>query len=242
MVEMQGNDLILCRDLTKIYKMGEVDVQALRGLNLRVERGEFVAVLGPSGCGKTTLLQIIGGLARPSGGTVIVDGHDMNKRRDGARTRFRQEKIGFVFQRFNLLSYLTALDNVCLALKIKGEKTPENVEKAKELLDLVGLKEKFHSKPLQMSQGEQQRVAIARALITNPSIVLADEPTGNLDSGNSERILNLMKTLNKQMGQTIMMITHEQTAADYATRQVRMFDGQVVDNGRKEENSKSNAE
>lgn len=226
-----SKDLIVCKDLVKIYKMGEVNVEALRGLSLNVKQGEFVAVLGPSGCGKTTLLQIIGGLARPTSGSVVVDGTDMTKSGIGGRTRFRQQKIGFVFQRFNLLTYLNALDNVCLALKIQGRKGPENIEKVKELLSLVGLEDKLYNRPLQMSQGEQQRVAIARALISEPSIVLADEPTGNLDSGNSEKILTLLKRLNEELGQTIMMITHDNYAASYASRRVHMFDGQIVDHG-----------
>jgi putative ABC transport system ATP-binding protein len=231
MSESGVKDLIICENLVKIYKMGEVRVQALRGLNLRVKEGEFLAVQGPSGCGKTTLLQIIGGLATPTSGTVIVAGSDMSRGKDGSRTKFRQENIGFVFQRFNLLTYLNAVDNVCLALKIQGKKSPDSIERVKELLAKVGLEQKFYNRPLQMSQGEQQRVAIARALISQPAIVLADEPTGNLDSGNSEKILTLMRSLNEEMGQTIMMITHDANAADYATRRVRMFDGQVVDDG-----------
>ena len=229
MAANSGKDLIICKELRKTYKMGEVDVHALRGLDLTVKSGEFVAVLGPSGCGKTTLLQIIGGLASPTAGKVIVDNKDMSAGRDGSRTRFRQEKIGFVFQRFNLLNYLTAADNVRLALKIKDHNLKGSNSKVNEMMEMVGLGDKMNNKPLQMSQGEQQRVAIARALITEPAILLADEPTGNLDSGNSERILNLLKKLNEELGQTIMMITHDRHSAKYASRSVRMLDGTVID-------------
>ena len=209
--------------------MGDVKVHALRGLDLHVKKGEFVAVLGPSGCGKTTLLQILGGLSFPTSGRVVVDGMDMAKGHDGSRTRFRQKKIGFVFQRFNLLSFLTAADNVRLALQIRGELNNGNLGRVQKLMDMVGLGDKMNSRPLQMSQGEQQRVAIARALIGNPAILLADEPTGNLDSGNTDKILSLMRNLNQELGQTIMMITHDNHAAEYATRRVQMLDGQVVD-------------
>jgi putative ABC transport system ATP-binding protein len=224
-----ANNLIVCEEVRKIYKMGEVDVHALRGLNLEVKAGEFVAILGPSGCGKTTLLHLIGGLATPTSGKVIVDGQDMAHSHDGGRTRFRQKKIGFVFQRFNLLNFLTAEDNVKLALKIRGERSNGQLAKVQELLKVVGLEEKMKNRPLQMSQGEQQRVAIARALIGDPTILLADEPTGNLDSGNSDRILSLMRRLNEEMNQTILMITHDRHAAKYATRRVRMLDGIIVD-------------
>lgn len=228
MADTERTDLIVCKDLRKIYHMGEVDVHALRGLDLTVKKGEFLAVLGPSGCGKTTLLQIIGGLATPTSGSVIVDGTNMTRGHDGHRTHFRQAKIGFVFQRFNLLSYLTAADNVRLPLKIRGESQNGYENRIKEMFQLVGLQEKMESRPLQMSQGEQQRVAIARALIGNPTILLADEPTGNLDSGNSERILSLMRKLNEELGQTIVMITHDIQASEFATRKVEMLDGTIV--------------
>jgi putative ABC transport system ATP-binding protein len=224
-----NNALIHCDKLVKIYKLGEVEVMALRGLDLTVKNGEFLAVLGPSGCGKTTLLQIIGGLATATSGSVVVDGMDMGHGHDGARTHFRQTKIGFVFQRFNLLPFLSASDNVRLAMQIRGEKIAAYEEKVQEIMRLVGLEKRMHNRPNQLSQGEQQRVAIARALITEPAILLADEPTGNLDSANSERILNLMRKLNQELGQTILMITHDTAAASYATRRVRMLDGIIVD-------------
>lgn len=230
MSEMPTNNaLINCQQLVKIYKLGEVEVPALRGLDLNVARGEFLAVLGPSGCGKTTLLQIIGGLATATSGSVVVDGMNMGRGHDGARTNFRQKKIGFVFQRFNLLPFLSASDNVRLAMQIRGEKLSEYEDKVQDIMRLVGLEKRMHNRPNQLSQGEQQRVAIARALITEPAILLADEPTGNLDSANSERILNLMRKLNQELGQTIMMITHDTAAASYATRRVKMFDGVIVD-------------
>lgn len=229
MAETEKNNLIICENVVKIYKMGEVDVPALRGLSLEVKAGEFVAVLGPSGCGKTTLLHLIGGLATPTSGRVLVDGVDMSRPHDGVRTRMRQEKIGFVFQRFNLLNFITAADNIRLALKIRGELNNGAEHKVKELMDMVGLASKMNNKPLQMSQGEQQRVAFARALICNPAILLADEPTGNLDSQNSEKVLKLMRKLNEELGQTIMMITHDNEAAGYASRRIKMLDGKVID-------------
>ena len=230
MSEHSQNALIIVDNVVKIYHLGEVKVQALRGISLEVERGEFVAVLGPSGCGKSTLLHIIGGLATPTSGKVLADGMDMSHARDGLRTRFRQRKIGFVFQRFNLFNVLTAADNIRLALKVRGELNNNDSEgRVKDLMEMVGLGDKMNHKPLQMSQGEQQRLAIARALICKPSILLADEPTGNLDTANSERVLNLMKDLNERLGQTIMMITHNHEAAAVADRRIMMRDGTVID-------------
>jgi putative ABC transport system ATP-binding protein len=230
MSNTDNNQLIVVENVTKIYRLGEVEVPALRGITLSVRRGEFVAVLGPSGCGKSTLLHIIGGLATATSGKVTVDGVDMTHSRDGRRTRFRREKIGFVFQRFNLFNILTASDNLRLPLKIAGTlKEDGSEEKVRELMELVGLSHKMNSRPLQMSQGEQQRVAIARALVHAPSILLADEPTGNLDSDNSERVLRLMKHLNETREQTIMMITHNHEAATIADRRIVMRDGMVVD-------------
>ncbi|HUX07543.1 MAG TPA: ABC transporter ATP-binding protein [Acidobacteriota bacterium] len=230
MSNMDNDKLIIVDNVTKTYRMGEVKVQALRGISLTVNRGEFVAVLGPSGCGKSTLLHIIGGLATPTSGSVTVDSVDMAHSRDGCRTRFRREKIGFVFQRFNLFNILSAGDNIRLPLKIAGTLRDDSSEdKVREMMDLVGLSHKMNSRPLQMSQGEQQRVAIARALICRPSILLADEPTGNLDSENSDRVLGLMKKLNDTLGQTIMMITHNHEAAAVADRRIVMRDGAVID-------------
>ena len=226
----KDNALIVVDNVVKIYHLGEVEVPALRGISLSVKPGEFVGVLGPSGCGKTTLLHIIGGLATPTSGNVTVDGVDMTHSRDGRRTRFRREKIGFVFQRFNLFNILTAADNIRLSLKIAGKLKTNGAEaRVRELMQLVGLEHKMDSRPLQMSQGEQQRVAIARALVCEPSILLADEPTGNLDSSNSEKVLGLMRRLNETLGQTIMMITHNHEAAAVADRRIMMRDGQVVD-------------
>ena len=229
MSNSDNKDMIVCQEIRKMYKMGEVDVHALRGLSLSVKSGEFVSVLGPSGCGKTTLLQIIGGLATPTSGKVIVDGVEMSKPKDGVRTRFRQKMIGFVFQRFNLLNFLTAADNIRLALKIRGELNGEGEQRIRELMEMVGLQDKMNNRPLQMSQGEQQRVAFVRALIGRPAILLADEPTGNLDSANSEKLLKLMRNLNDELGQTIMMITHDHEAAGYSSRRIMMLDGTVVD-------------
>lgn len=215
-------------DLRKTYKVGKVEVPALRGVNVDIRAGEFVSIMGPSGCGKSTLLHLLGGLCRPSSGKILLDGTDLSVTSDGERTRLRRQKIGFVFQRFNLLPTLTVQGNLEIARQIFGNGHPEGREIA-ELLDVVGLGHKVHHKPLELSVGEQQRVAVARALVNRPSIVLADEPTGNLDSQNSQHILELLAELNREKKQTILMITHNPEAADVGHRVIEMLDGRVVD-------------
>lgn len=230
MSDSERDDLIVVKNLVKTYKLGEVKVHALRGADLTVKRGEFVAVLGPSGCGKTTLLQIIGGLAQPTSGKVVVEGIELSKAGDKRRTRFRRKKIGFVFQSFNLFNILSAADNIRLALQIRGNQNKTDTEETvHELMEMVGLGSKMNNKPLQLSQGEQQRVAIARALVGHPSILLADEPTGNLDSANGQRVLKLIRSLNETLGQTIMIITHNDEAAKFADRRIHMLDGQIIE-------------
>jgi putative ABC transport system ATP-binding protein len=219
--------ILRTEDLHKIYRVGKVEVHALRGVDLAVRPAEFVSIVGPSGCGKSTLLHLLGGLARPTSGRILVDGVEMSVAPDLTRTRVRREKIGFVFQRFNLFPTLTVRGNLELALQIQGDGRPAR-SRLLELLELVGLPHKLDMKPLDLSTGEQQRVAIARALIHDPAIVLADEPTGNLDSMNSQVILELFRDLNRRLGQTIVMITHNPEAAAVGHRTIEMRDGRVV--------------
>jgi putative ABC transport system ATP-binding protein len=211
-----------------VYRVGAQEVHALSGVDIEVRAGEFVAIMGPSGCGKSTLLNLLGGLARPTAGRVIVDGVEISVAGDGERTRVRREKIGFVFQRFNLLPTLTVRGNLEIARQIQGLPAPSR-ERLQELLEMVGLPHKTQMKPLDLSAGEQQRIAIARALVNDPAILLADEPTGNLDSVNSALILGLFKGLNQRHGQTILMITHNPEAAAVANRTIQMRDGRVVE-------------
>jgi len=218
--------IILTQDLTKTYRIGKVDVPALRGVNLLVAEGEFVAVAGPSGCGKSTLLHVLGGLTAPTSGQVLVDGNDFRALTDAERTRFRRHKIGFVFQRFNLLPTLTAGDNIALAQSIQGNGF--NPHRFEQVAEMLGIRDKLRRKPYALSGGEQQRVAIARAVICEPKIVLADEPTGNLDTENSQVVFNMLRTLNRSFRQTILMITHNPEAAAVADRVLRLRDGRVV--------------
>ncbi|MBI4467357.1 MAG: ABC transporter ATP-binding protein [Acidobacteria bacterium] len=219
--------VVECTDLWKIYHSGKVEVPALRGVNLEVQEGEFVAIMGPSGCGKSTLLYVLGGLTPPSSGRVLVDGNDLARMSDGDRTLLRRRKIGFVFQRFNLLPTLTAYGNIAIAQHIQGDGfDPHRFEVT---VNLLGLQDRLQHKPSELSGGEQQRVAIARAVVSEPKIVLADEPTGNLDSQNSEAVLKMLKQLNRELGQTLIMITHNPEAAAYADRIVHMRDGRILE-------------
>jgi len=214
-------------DLKKSYKVGKNDVPVLKGVDISVEPGEFVAIMGPSGCGKSTLLHLLGGLLSPSSGSIIIDGEDLAKVSDAERTDIRRRKIGFVFQRFNLFPTLTADGNLKLAEKIHEGSGKGSAEKRREVLSLLKLEDKMHHKPVELSGGEQQRVALARAVINNPAIILADEPTGNLDSENSEIVLEMFRELNQRLGQTIIMITHNPEAAAVCSRIIRMRDGVV---------------
>ncbi len=218
--------IIVTQDLTKVYRLGKVEVPALRGVDLMVQEGEFVAIVGPSGCGKSTLLHILGGLTPPTGGKVLVDGNDFSEMDDADRTRFRRHKIGFVFQRFNLLPTLTTRQNIAVAQHIQGNGF--NPHRFDQVVEMLGIRPKLDHKPYALSGGEQQRVAIARAVICEPKILLADEPTGNLDSENSQMVLNMLRALNRSFRQTVLMITHNMDAAAVADRIVRMKDGRVV--------------
>jgi putative ABC transport system ATP-binding protein len=216
------------QNLTKTYRVGEVEVHALRGVNLKIERGEFVAIVGPSGSGKSTLFHILGGLTPPTSGTVLLDGRDLIKMSEADRTRLRKTTVGFVFQKYNLLPTLTGADNIEIARDIAGKKRNGQDPQFEEILGLLGIASRLKHKPRALSGGEQQRIAIARALVNHPALLLADEPTGNLDTENSTAVLSILQGLNKRLGQTILMITHDPEAAAYADRTVTMRDGRVV--------------
>jgi len=219
--------ILKTENLWKVYRQGKVDVPALRGVSVDVPQGEFLAIMGPSGCGKSTLLHVIGGLASPTRGRVLLDGNDLSALSDAERTRLRRHKVGFVFQRFNLLPTLSARDNIALAQHIHGDGfDPHRFEVVTTMLGLSG---RLTHKPSELSGGEQQRVAIARAIINEPKIVLADEPTGNLDSKSSDNVLAMLRQLNQDLGQTIVMITHNPDAAAFGHRVIHMRDGLVVD-------------
>jgi len=220
--------ILQTENLSKIYKIGKVETHALRGVSIAVEPGEFVAIMGQSGCGKSTLLHLLGGLLSPTSGKIIVDGEDLSKISDAARTDIRRRKIGFVFQRFNLFPTLTADGNLRLAERIHAGNGGGSAQRRREVLNLLKLENKINNKPLELSGGEQQRVALARAVINNPAIILADEPTGNLDSENSRIVLEMFRELNKKFNQTIIMITHNPEAAESCNRIIKMRDGLVV--------------
>ena len=218
---------IEAKDLRKTYRVGKVDVPALRGISFSVQKGEFVTVVGPSGSGKSTLFYLLGGLTHADSGSVIIDGVDFSALSDGERTRLRKSKIGFIFQKFNLLPTLSARSNIEIAADIAGLGMPDPAF-LKKITEMLGIAQRLEHLPNELSGGEQQRVALARALINRPAIVLADEPTGNLDSENSRIVLNMLRQSNKDLGQTVLMITHNPEAADYGDRIVHMRDGQIV--------------
>ena len=219
--------MIEIRDLKKTYHVGETDVHALRGADLSVQRGEFVAVIGPSGSGKSTLFHILGGLTPPTSGTVHIDGRDLLSMTDAQRTELRKTEVGFVFQKYNLLPTLSAEDNIRIARDIAGRGGQPPDPHFQEMLKLLGIADRLKHKPRALSGGEQQRVAIARALVNRPALLLADEPTGNLDTENSQAVLEILRGLNQRLNQTILMITHNPEAAAFAHRIVKMRDGRV---------------
>jgi putative ABC transport system ATP-binding protein len=225
---MSSNSVILqTNNLSKTYKIGKLEVPALKSVSLDVKRGEFVAIMGPSGCGKSTLLHLLGGLLSPTSGSILIDGEDLSKVSDAKRTDIRRRKIGFVFQRFNLFPTLTADGNLKLAEKIHTGNGGGSAERRREVLRLLKLEDKMRHKPLELSGGEQQRVALARAIINSPAIILADEPTGNLDTENSAIVLEMFRELNEKYQQTIIMITHNPEAAGQCSRTIRMRDGHI---------------
>ena len=214
-------------NLEKIYRVGKVDVPALRGVSLAVQEGEFIGIMGPSGCGKSTMLHLLGGLLTPTKGRIVIDGEDLTAATDAKRTDIRRRKIGFVFQRFNLFPTLTAEGNLRLAERIHGNGA-DDPDRRREILRMLRLEDKMHHKPLELSGGEQQRVALARAVVNRPAIVMADEPTGNLDSENSEIVLKMFRELNDRFNQTIVLITHNPEAAAACQRIIQMRDGHIV--------------
>ena len=224
---MSETPIIQVRQLTKTYRVGDVDVQALRGVDLEVSRGEFIAVVGTSGSGKSTLFNILGGLTPPTSGSVHINGRDLSHMTNAERTNLRKDTVGFVFQKYNLLPTLSAEDNIKIVKYIGGHDTEFDAP-FKEVLSLLGIADRLKHKPRALSGGQQQRVAIARAIVNRPAILLADEPTGNLDSQNSAAVLKLLKDLNERLGQTILMITHDEEAAAYSHRRVHMRDGQLL--------------
>jgi putative ABC transport system ATP-binding protein len=220
---------VVASNLTKTYRVGEIEVHALRGVALKIEAGEFVAIVGPSGSGKSTLFNILGGLTPPTSGTVLIDGRDLIQMSEADRTLLRKTTVGFVFQKYNLLPTLTGGDNIEIARHIAGKNGKDGDPQFEETLKLLGIASRLHHKPRALSGGEQQRIAIARALVNHPALLLADEPTGNLDTENSTAVLSILQGLNKRLGQTILMITHNPEAAAYADRIVTMRDGRIVD-------------
>ena len=222
-----SSPIIEVHDLRKVYRQGDVDVHALRGVDLVVEPGQFLTVIGPSGSGKSTLFHILGALLPPTSGVVRVAGRDLSACTDSERTHLRKSLMGFVFQKYNLLPTLTAADNIAIARYLAG--SPNGVdEQFEETLKLLGIGHRMKHKPRALSGGEQQRVAIARALVNHPALILADEPTGNLDTENSASVLGLLRNLNDRTGQTILMITHNPEAAAYGHRIVEMRDGRII--------------
>ncbi len=224
---MNNGVIISIRDLKKSYHAGEVDVHALRGVDLDVPRGEFLSIIGPSGSGKSTLFNIIGGLTPPTSGSVSIEGQDLLRMSESDRTNLRKKSVGFVFQKYNLLPTLTARDNIEIARDIAGRSGPDEPW-FEEVLQLLGISARLTHKPRALSGGEQQRVAIARAIVNRPAILLADEPTGNLDTENSNAVLGLLRHLNERLGQTTLMITHNPEAAAYGHRILTMRDGRIM--------------
>jgi putative ABC transport system ATP-binding protein len=218
---------IEAKDVRKTYHVGKIEVQALQGISFSVQKGEFVSVVGPSGSGKSTLFYLLGGLSRADGGSVVLDGDDLAKPSDAERTRMRKRKIGFVFQKFKLLPTLDARSNIMIAREIAGN---GNFDAAyfDRITELLGLSKRLAHRPSELSGGEQQRVALARALVNKPAVVLADEPTGNLDSKNSDVVLQMLRRSNQELGQTVLMITHNPEAASFGDRIIHMRDGQIV--------------
>ena len=225
------DSIIEASEVVKIYDTGRVKVNALHNVDLKVQRGEMVAVMGPSGCGKTTLLNCLSGLDSINGGVIKIAGRDLAKMSDNEKTRYRATEMGYVFQAFNLLPVLTALENVEMPLLISGTKAREARERAKEALGLVNLGDWISHYPTELSGGQQQRVAIARSLVNQPEIVWGDEPTGNLDSENSDEIMDLLISLNRQNKQTFVLVTHSEALASLAHRTIRMRDGRIEDYG-----------
>jgi putative ABC transport system ATP-binding protein len=228
-VIMDDNFAIRTVNLTRTFEVGETVVEALAAVNLNVGKGQFVAMVGPSGSGKSTFLNLVGGLDRPTSGELWVDGVELSASNEKALTEHRRTRVGFVFQSFNLLPRLTALENVAIPLMFGGVSEKERLGRARELLQQVALEDRMDHRPTQLSGGEQQRVAIARALVGQPAIILADEPTGNIDSATGGEIMDLLRRLNRDQGVTLLLVTHDQEAASFADRVVRLRDGRLTE-------------
>ena len=218
-------------DLCRTFEVGETTVQALYNINLEVDQGQFVALVGPSGSGKSTLLNLVGGLDRPTSGELWIDSVELSASKEKALTEHRRQRVGFVFQSFNLLPRLTAVENVALPLIFVGTAERERLERARQLLAQVGLSDRLDHRPTQLSGGEQQRVAIARALVNHPAIILADEPTGNIDTATGAEIMALLRSLNREQGVTLLLVTHDPEAASFADRVIQLRDGQIAGQG-----------
>ncbi len=225
---MKANNLLEISDVWKIYKMGDVEVPALSGLNFSVKKGEFVAIMGPSGSGKSTAMNMIGCLDVPTKGQVYLDGKDISQLSESDLAQVRGKKIGFIFQQFNLIPTLSALENITLPMIFQNVSKEERVQKARELLKLVELDQRMDHKPTELSGGQQQRVAIARSLCNDPDILLADEPTGNLDSSTGHNVMDFLKKLHKDEGKTIIMVTHDEHVARHADRMEWLKDGKII--------------
>tara|TARA_Y100000768_G_scaffold51758_1_gene33956 strand:+ start:1131 stop:1817 length:687 start_codon:yes stop_codon:yes gene_type:complete len=221
--------------LWKIYASGDSTVQAVRGVDVSVKEGEMIAIMGPSGCGKTTLLNVLSGIDQPNSGEVLIAGQPMYSVSDDQRTQMRAENMGFIFQDFNLLPVLSAVENVELPLLLIGKSAPEARKTALEALESVGLADRSDHRPTELSGGQQQRVAIARAIVHHPKVILCDEPTGNLDSTTSNTVMDLLKEINDKLGTTFLLVTHDQEIASKCSRIMQMDDGLIIDNGRGEE-------
>lgn len=228
-VKKKSGPVITVKDLYKIYRIGENRVRALNGVSFTINRGEFCAIVGTSGSGKSTLLNMLAGLEKPTKGEIVIAGEHMETKNENQLVRFRREHIGFIFQSFNLMGTMNAVENVALPLTFQGISKKERIRRAKKMVHMVGLDKYWSHKPNQMSGGQQQRVGVARALVVRPEIIFADEPTGNLDSNTSREIMNLMQNVVREQNQTLIMVTHDNTLAGFADRIIRIVDGRIVD-------------
>lgn len=228
MSDTNKETVISVKDLYKIYRVGDSKVRALNGVSFTIEKGEFCAIVGTSGSGKSTLLNMLAGLEKPTKGEIVIAGEHMENKNENQLVKFRREHIGFIFQSFNLLPTMNALENIAMPLTFQGMDKAKRLKKAEEVLDLVGLSKHKNHKPTQMSGGQQQRVGIARALVVQPEIIFADEPTGNLDSKTSAEVMNLIKKIIREKNQTLVMVTHDDHLASFADRIFRISDGKII--------------
>ena len=226
---MQENTLIDVRNVKKVYHVGTGDVHALRGVDLQVASGDICSIIGRSGSGKSTMLNVLAGLEQVSGGEIVIAGKHLERMTQGELILFRQKRVGFIFQSFNLMPYYTALENVALPLSFSGVPLAQRTKRAKQMLDVVGLSTHMKHKPSELSGGQQQRVGIARALVTNPSIVFADEPTGNLDSNTSDEVMQVIINIMREQKKTLVMVTHDPHIAEYGDKVVHLLDGRITD-------------